>query len=81
MKHPMKTHHYIDKWATSAALRAAAREQSRDGSFVARTLNIPLGTQEAIEGLCEAGWLMPAGQHRYRFTETGLRTIENLTGE
>lgn len=74
-----RTFHFIDHWATPASLRAAAAEQSRDGSFAEQTLIHDRHTaRETLTGLQEGGWLMPAGIRRYRFTATGVQTIENI---
>jgi hypothetical protein len=79
MNKPFKTFHFIDHWATPASLRAAAREQARHGSFAEQTLIHNLhSAREALTGLQEGGWLMPAGIRRYRFTTTGVATIENI---
>lgn len=82
MKFPIKTRHFIDKWATPATLRAAAEEQARDGSFAEQTLiHDPHTTRKTLEGLQRGGWLMPAGRRRYRFTAVGLRTVESFVVE
>jgi hypothetical protein len=74
-----KTRHFIDHWATPASLRAAAKEQARDGSFAEQTLfHDQYTTRETLTGLQEGGWVMPAGIRRYRFTATGVQTIENI---
>jgi hypothetical protein len=74
-----KAFHFSDHWATQASLRAAVKEQARYGSFAEQTLLHDLHTaREALTGLQKGGWLMPAENRRYRFTASGVATIENI---